>query len=119
MPHDVVLLAQALSKANASSYLPRILPPPLVQPPPPVNGTDPPQIAAVYTARDFQWAFHEGIRDIELHAHMDLRQAATINSRFQGVILEAPLGGVRETTRSVRVRRGKPCPPSQAASCIQ
>ena len=49
--------------------------PPHPPPPPPlgVPGDSAASIAAVYTAFEFQDAFHEGVRDIEIHAHLDLR----------------------------------------------
>lgn len=101
------ILSQSLADADASSYtppqeqLPSALP---ALPPPPVDGAAPAQIAAVYTAADFQRAFHAGVRDIELRAHMDMRPLSDVASTVLGVTRNDRLGGVKPTTRSIRVR---------------
>lgn len=96
---------QSLADASPSSYLDGSdLGNPVAPPPPaPVNGCAPAQIAAVYTAADFQRALHAGVRDIELRAHVDTRQLEQQRSAAVGIVLRLPLGAVRETTRSIRV----------------
>lgn len=90
------------------------LPPPAeipsTRPPPPplgVAGDAPPSVAAVYTAFEFQDAFHEGVRDIEIRNHMDLRNLAFPTDPIvnpDGGVYSQQLGIPGMTTRSIRVR---------------
>ena len=65
-------------------------------------------MAAVYTAEELQRAFHMGIRDIEIRAHLDLRNLAAetadpiveVISVYQGPYA---IGVVGTSTRSIRV----------------
>ena len=72
-----------------------------------ISGSAPPLIAAVYTAQEFQDAFHEGIRDIEIHANLDLRNLsipiADVITSFEGGEYQYRIGYVSPTTRSIRV----------------
>lgn len=78
-------------------------PPPLPSPPPPaVQGNATPEVAAMYTAEQLQEAILSGVRDIEIRAHLDLRNLTQVDtpevlsnfSHFQYVLA---------TTRSIRV----------------
>ena len=78
-------------------------------PPPPLGaaGDAAASIAAVYTAADFQDAFHEGVRDIEIHAHLDLRTLPVPRNPLVEVpfgIPEFKIGFVGNPIRSIRVR---------------
>lgn len=64
---EAVLFVQTLAPATRG-YI-KLFPNPL--PSPELHA--PASIAAVYTARDFQDAVHAGMRDIEIHVHLDLR----------------------------------------------
>lgn len=87
-------------------------PPPNPPVPPPlgVAGNAPPRVAAVYNALDFQRAFHQGVRDIEIRDHVDLRYVPIINPA--GRIVDVGntdwrrllrIGVPGPSTRSVRV----------------
>lgn len=67
---------QAWADATSDQFEASPEPPAHPPPPPPlgVAGDAAASIAAVYTAFEFQGAFHEGVRDIEIHAHLDLRK---------------------------------------------
>ena len=73
---------------------------PYPPPPPPlgVAGDAPASIAAVYTAVEFQRAFHEGVRDIEIYAHLDLRTLDLLSQHGYQIGYAGPL------IRSIRVR---------------
>ena len=78
-------------------------------PPPPlgVAGDAAASIAAVYTAAEFQDAFHEGVRDIEIHAHLDLRTLPVPRNPLVEVPFgtsEYKIGYVGTPVRSIRVR---------------
>lgn len=81
-------------------------PPPLGSPQlPAVSGNATPKVAAIYTARQLQLAIIAGVRDIEIRAHLDLRNLTLLEtpgvptafSHFQYISAE---------TRSIRVRWG-------------
>lgn len=62
----------------------------------------------MYTAKQFQDAFHEGVRDIEIRAHLDLRNLSSatapvvpVSSAYKGPY---PIGVAGPSTRSIRVR---------------
>ena len=101
-------MLQRLAEADGGSYSNEWLPAAMAAPPaPPVNGSLPADIAVVYTAEDFQRAFHEGVRDIELRAHIDTRQLGRIRSVLVTVgnaRVTKRFGAVPSTTRSIRVR---------------
>ena len=63
-----------------------------------------PEIATVYTAEQLQRAFHAGVRDIEIRAHLDLRGLPLwddpISTKFSG---SYQFGVVGRSTRSIRV----------------
>lgn len=98
---------QALAEATPSQFrdAPEPPPNPPPQPLPAVPGTTAPEIAAVYTAKQLQEAFHRGIMDIEIRSHLDLRTLPPkdnpITSRDAG---ERAIGWVGRDTRSIRVR---------------
>ena len=80
-------------------------PPP--SPPLGVAGDAPASIAAVYTALDFQDAFHEGVRDIEIHAHLDLRNLPVPRDPLVTVPFGRggyKIGYLGNPIRSIRVR---------------
>eukprot|EP00892_Ulva_mutabilis_P002840 jgi/Ulvmu1/12557/UM090_0044.1 len=96
-------LRQSMAAIKPSSYLPEQ--PPVVAratPTAPVSATAAPEIAAVYTAEDFQYAYSIGVRDIELRAHIDARLLDDQLSSFRGEDFRAALGSVKPTTRSIR-----------------
>lgn len=74
-----------------------------ITPPLGVAGDAPASIAAVYTAQEFQDAFHAGIRDIEVHAHLDLRDlpvpVTTVTESSVGFVI----GNAGPSSRSIRV----------------
>eukprot|EP00892_Ulva_mutabilis_P005992 jgi/Ulvmu1/3765/UM175_0013.1 len=71
-------------------------------PPPPVSASAPPEIAAVYTAEEFQRAYQSGVRDIELSGHIDTRTLDPQSSRSRGGV-QRFFGSMSDTTRSIRV----------------
>lgn len=100
-------MVQAIAAATPAQIRDAPTPPP--NPPVPaslgVDGDAPASIAAVYTASQFQDAFHAGVRDIEIRAHLDLR-----NLPIPGRPIISPqsnqsylFGYTGPTTRSIRV----------------
>ena len=74
-----------------------------------VAGDAPASIAAVYTALEFQVAFHAGIRDIEIHAHLDLRDLSEPATPVTDKLDDYSIGNAGPSTRSIRVRRAADC----------
>lgn len=103
----VVHRVQAIAAATPAQIEESPESPDLPIPAPPalgVAGGAPPSIAAVYTPFEFQDAVDEGVRDIEIHSHLDVRN------------LPIPVGGFHQigqlgtSTRSIRVSpRDKLC----------
>eukprot|EP00892_Ulva_mutabilis_P005772 jgi/Ulvmu1/3567/UM167_0001.1 len=69
---------QAITEATPAQTQTAPDPPPnpLAAPALGVAGDAAPSVAAVYTAFELQDAFHEGVRDIEIYEHLDLRNLA-------------------------------------------
>ena len=66
-----------------------------------------PSVVVVYTAEEFKDAFHAGLRDIEIRAHLDLRglnltadPIAVLSEAYRGPYA---IGFVSPSTRSIRV----------------
>ena len=58
----------------------------------------------MYTAEQFQQAFHLGVRDIEIRSHLDLRALPLETNPITGLDAgELSIGWVGRTTRSIRV----------------
>ena len=105
----VLRAAQAWADAKPEQFQPSPDLPAHPPPPPPlgVAGDAAASIAAVYTAFEFQDAFREGVRDIEIHAHLDIRNIPVARDP----LVEGPLGQavyqigiVGTSVRSIRVR---------------
>lgn len=103
---------QMLGNAGPDSYRPGLPEVPPVPPdaPPSVPGTAAAQIAAVYTAQDFQRAFDAVIRDIEIRGHLNTRSLSPRSTMFVIQRVRIGFGRVPPTTRSIRV--GSELPPS-------
>ena len=111
MPTPVTAVRAVQAWADTTPDQVQALPDLPAHPPPPpplgVAGDAAASTAAVYTAFEFQDAFHEGVRDIEIHAHLDLRTLPTpqdprLTSPFgQGAY---QIGYLRSSIRSIRVR---------------
>eukprot|EP00892_Ulva_mutabilis_P005988 jgi/Ulvmu1/3761/UM175_0009.1 len=107
--------SQVLAAATPQQISTAKDPPP--HPPPPPAATVPgdasPEVVAVYTAEALQEAFHAGVRDIEIHDHLDLRDLPTEEPRIS-VSVSAPehfqLGHTKPTTRSIRGKCTSPPP---------
>ena len=102
VPAQVLAAATSGQISFASNPLPGSLPLQSLG----VAGSASPLVAAVYTAQEFQEAFTEGIRDIEIHAHLDLQNLPIpIAQWITGVEGEFTfqVGFVSPTTRSIRV----------------
>ena len=107
---DLCSEVQAIAAATPAQIRAAPDPPlnPAPTPPLGVAGGAPPSVAAVYSAKQFQDAFHEGVRDIEIRAHLDLRNLSfatvpivAVSNAFKGPY---PFGVVGPSTRSIRVR---------------
>lgn len=77
--------------------------PPPITPALGVSGDAPAAIAAVYSAEEFQDAFHAGIRDIEIHAHIDLRDLEEPSTPITDSHVFYFIGTAGPSTRSIRV----------------
>lgn len=71
---------------------------------PPTAGDAPPEVAAVYTAEQLQQAVQEQVRDIEIHAHLDLRNLSMLPSPTPAIFEGDYQLGYMGSTRSIRVR---------------
>ena len=60
-------------------------------------------IAAVYTASEFQSAINTGVRDIEIHAHLDLQDIFSLPTTVVDNYDVNFIGIAAPSTRSVRV----------------
>ena len=113
LPPALPDMLQSLAEADGGSYSNESLPAAVATPPaPPVNGSAPAEIAVVYTAEEFQRAFHEGVRDIELRAHIDTRQLVKVKSVLvtdRNERVTKRFGAVPSTTRSIRVHSSPIC----------
>eukprot|EP00892_Ulva_mutabilis_P005913 jgi/Ulvmu1/3694/UM017_0111.1 len=117
----IVGVQQSIAAASPAQIQTAPDPPPNPPAPPAlgVAGDAPPSVAAVYTAFEFQDAFHEGVRDIEIRNHLDLRLLPTPRdpiiklgrSTFQ-------IGVVGTPTRSIRGRCTKPPAGSLASAAL-
>lgn len=100
----VVVYVQGIRLANGDQVQFASDPPPLPSPAPPaVPGNATPQVAAVYTTEQLQQVMLAGVRDIEIRAHLDLRNLTMSD------LTEVPPGSsdfrhVSPQTRSIRVR---------------
>lgn len=103
------IIMQALTAATPAQIqpAPTTFTDPLPLAPLGVDGLASPSIAAVYAAQEFQDAFHAGVRDIEIYAHMDLRNlsvpTSSIITSIEGSESMFKIGDASPTTRSIRV----------------
>eukprot|EP00892_Ulva_mutabilis_P007594 jgi/Ulvmu1/5206/UM216_0001.1 len=105
---DVWIKSVQKAIAQASPLQIRTAPDPLPDPPSPITlgvaGDAAPSVAAVYTAFEFQDAFHEGVRDIEIHDHLDLRLLPKPRDPIVpvGSVYPYQIGTPGNSTRSIR-----------------
>ena len=105
----VLRATQAWADATPDQFQtsPDLPPHPPPSPPLGVAGDAAASIAAVYTAFEFQDAFHEGVRDIEIHDHLDLRNLPAPRSPLVKVPFDRggyQIGFVGTPIRSIRVQ---------------
>eukprot|EP00892_Ulva_mutabilis_P005912 jgi/Ulvmu1/3693/UM017_0110.1 len=123
---DPWILAVQESIAAATSAQTQTAPEPPPNPPAApalgVAGDAAPSVAAVYTAFQFQDAFHEGVRDIEIRDHLDLRNLP----KPRDPIVELPfgfttyqIGYVGTPTRSIRGKCTTPPTGPFAAAALE
>ena len=77
-------------------------PSPPAPPSPAVPGNATPQVAAIYTAEQLQEAVFAGVRDIEIRAHLDLRNLPRVDTP-ETPTGTSQFGYIASETRSIRV----------------